>query len=146
VVIILIPADCILLLPVFLFFAWLCQHDHETSKSYELVGGCCNGVWLNIPFILNSSQLHLFSVYDDYKFVTRSELESLGLAHLVGTEFLRAYMHGFFLDIRLYHKVVPMFPYILPLCQMNTMESSIPGINLMNFGPRDPQNIQIKAL
>jgi hypothetical protein len=48
---------------------------------------------------------NLFAVYDDYKFVTRSELESLGLGHLIGTEFIRAYMHGFFLDIRLYHKV-----------------------------------------
>jgi hypothetical protein len=47
----------------------------------------------------------VFLVYDDYKFVTRSELEGLGLAHLIGTEFIRAYMHGFFLDMRLYHKV-----------------------------------------
>ncbi|KAK3777638.1 hypothetical protein RRG08_021752 [Elysia crispata] len=44
------------------------------------------------------------SVYDDYKFVTRMELESLGLGHLIGTNLLRSVMHGFFLDIRLYHK------------------------------------------
>ncbi|XP_048256625.1 nucleolar protein 10-like isoform X1 [Haliotis rufescens] len=44
------------------------------------------------------------SVYDDYKFVMRGELEELGLAHLVGSNLLRAYMHGFFMDIRLYHK------------------------------------------
>lgn len=44
------------------------------------------------------------SVYDDYKFVTRTELESLGLGHLIGTNLLRSVMHGFFLDIRLYHK------------------------------------------
>ncbi|GFN93260.1 nucleolar protein 10 [Plakobranchus ocellatus] len=43
-------------------------------------------------------------VYDDYKFVTRTELESLGLGHLIGTNLLRSVMHGFFLDIRLYHK------------------------------------------
>lgn len=43
-------------------------------------------------------------VYDDYKFVTRQELEGLGLDHLVGTNLLRAYMHGYFLDIRLYKK------------------------------------------
>ncbi|XP_053394245.1 nucleolar protein 10-like [Mercenaria mercenaria] len=43
-------------------------------------------------------------VYDDYKFVTRKELEDLGLNHLIGSNLLRAYMHGFFLDIRLYHK------------------------------------------
>ncbi|XP_043366180.1 nucleolar protein 10 isoform X2 [Dermochelys coriacea] len=45
------------------------------------------------------------TVYDDYKFVTRKDLENLGLAHLIGSPLLRAYMHGFFMDIRLYHKV-----------------------------------------
>ncbi|KAM9842055.1 nucleolar protein 10 [Aulostomus maculatus] len=45
------------------------------------------------------------TVYDDYKFVTRKDLENLGLSHLVGSSLLRAYMHGFFMDIRLYHKV-----------------------------------------
>uniref|UniRef100_V5I4W3 Putative nucleolar protein 10 n=1 Tax=Ixodes ricinus TaxID=34613 RepID=V5I4W3_IXORI len=44
------------------------------------------------------------AVYDDYKFVTRRELEELGLGHLIGTNLLRAYMHGYFLDIRLFHK------------------------------------------
>ncbi|XP_022102252.1 nucleolar protein 10-like [Acanthaster planci] len=44
------------------------------------------------------------TIYDDYKFVTKAELENLGLAHLVGTSLLRAYMHGYFMDIRLYHK------------------------------------------
>ncbi|XP_063216087.1 nucleolar protein 10 isoform X2 [Bacillus rossius redtenbacheri] len=44
------------------------------------------------------------TVYDDYKFVTRRELQELGLDHLVGTNLLRAYMHGFFMDIRLYKK------------------------------------------
>ncbi|RXM98117.1 Nucleolar protein 10 [Acipenser ruthenus] len=31
-----------------------------------------------------------------------------GLAHLIGSPLLRAYMHGFFMDIRLYHKVKTM--------------------------------------
>lgn len=43
-------------------------------------------------------------VYDDYKFVTKKELEELHLDHLQGTNLLRAYMHGFFIDIRLYNK------------------------------------------
>ena len=29
----------------------------------------------------------------------------VGLSHLVGTNLLRAYMHGYFMDVRLYHKV-----------------------------------------
>ncbi|KAK9820064.1 hypothetical protein WJX72_005625 [[Myrmecia] bisecta] len=44
------------------------------------------------------------TVYDDYKFITKAELEKLGLQHLVGTALLRAYMHGYFLDNRLYNK------------------------------------------
>ena len=43
-------------------------------------------------------------MYDDYKFLTRKELEELGLSHLIGSNLLRAYMHGFFVDMRLYHK------------------------------------------
>jgi ribosome biogenesis protein ENP2 len=44
------------------------------------------------------------NVYDDYKFVTKQELESIGLSNLIGTNVLRAYMHGYFMDIRLYKK------------------------------------------
>ncbi|GFR41480.1 hypothetical protein Agub_g2171, partial [Astrephomene gubernaculifera] len=44
------------------------------------------------------------AVYDDYRFVTRAELGRLGLEHLLGTSLLRAYMHGFFVDNRLYAK------------------------------------------
>ncbi|XP_023703334.1 nucleolar protein 10 isoform X2 [Cryptotermes secundus] len=47
---------------------------------------------------------HMDNVYDDYKFVTRKELQDLSLDHLMGTNLLRAYMHGFFVDIRLYKK------------------------------------------
>ncbi|KAK3596946.1 hypothetical protein CHS0354_002513 [Potamilus streckersoni] len=49
-------------------------------------------------------ETELPTVYDDYKFVTRTELDELGLTHLIGSSLLRAYMHGFFIDIRLYHK------------------------------------------
>ncbi|KAJ3228096.1 Nucleolar protein 10 [Clydaea vesicula] len=44
------------------------------------------------------------TIYDDYKFVTRKELKHLGLEHLIGSNLLRAYMHGFFVDLRLYEK------------------------------------------
>ena len=45
------------------------------------------------------------TIYDDFKFITKEELEQLGLQRLVGTECLRAYMHGYFIDVRLYKKV-----------------------------------------
>jgi hypothetical protein len=43
-------------------------------------------------------------VYDDYKFVDRQELDELNLGHLIGTDTLKPYMHGFFVDLRLYTK------------------------------------------
>lgn len=44
-------------------------------------------------------------IYEDYKFLTRSEIDALGMQHLVGTPLLRGYMHGFFCDIGLYNKI-----------------------------------------
>lgn len=34
------------------------------------------------------------TIYDDYKFVSKEELADLGLEHLIGTNLLRASMHG----------------------------------------------------
>lgn len=59
------------------------------------------------------------AIYDDYKFITHKEIEELGLAHLVGTNLLRAYMHGYFMDIRLYRKVN------IPLISVTGLFSSI---------------------
>ncbi|KAG6812206.1 hypothetical protein H0H92_003942 [Tricholoma furcatifolium] len=42
------------------------------------------------------------SVYEDFKFVERSELTTLGLDHLIGTPTLKPYMHGYFVSLKLY--------------------------------------------
>uniref|UniRef100_A0A8R1DKV4 NUC153 domain-containing protein n=1 Tax=Caenorhabditis japonica TaxID=281687 RepID=A0A8R1DKV4_CAEJA len=44
------------------------------------------------------------TVYDNYRFVTKKQLDELGLTGLIGTNVLRAYMHGYFVDARLYNK------------------------------------------
>jgi len=44
-------------------------------------------------------------IYQDYKFLTRPEVESLGITNLIGTPLLRGYMHGFFVDNSFYAKV-----------------------------------------
>lgn len=49
-------------------------------------------------------ELNYDIIYDDYKFVTDKELDELDLSHLKGTNLLRAYMHGYFMDMRLYRK------------------------------------------
>ncbi|KAK9846298.1 hypothetical protein WJX81_001159 [Elliptochloris bilobata] len=48
------------------------------------------------------------ALYDDYRFVTRAELDRVGLGHMVGTPLLRAFMHGFFLHNRLWHKALAL--------------------------------------
>lgn len=45
-------------------------------------------------------------VYDNFKFLTRAEVESLGLSHLIGTDALRAEMHGYFMDMKFYLQVI----------------------------------------
>lgn len=44
------------------------------------------------------------TVYDNYRFVTKKQLDDLGLSGLIGTNILKAYMHGYFIDARLYNK------------------------------------------
>ncbi|XP_039950902.1 nucleolar protein 10 [Bactrocera tryoni] len=44
------------------------------------------------------------NMYDDYQFITQKELEELGLEHLIGSNLLKGYMHGYFIDARLYNK------------------------------------------
>jgi len=45
------------------------------------------------------------TIYEDYKFLTRSEIDQLGIQNLVGTPLLRGYMHGFFIHVGLYNRV-----------------------------------------
>lgn len=45
------------------------------------------------------------TVYEDFKFLTKKEVEALGATSLIGTPMLKAYMHGFFVEIKLYNKL-----------------------------------------
>ncbi|OJA17490.1 hypothetical protein AZE42_08359, partial [Rhizopogon vesiculosus] len=42
------------------------------------------------------------TAYEDFKFVERNELKTLGLDHLIGTPALKPYMHGYFVSLQLY--------------------------------------------
>ncbi|CAN1238163.1 Nucleolar protein 10 [Linum grandiflorum] len=44
------------------------------------------------------------AVYDNFKFLTKEDLERLNMTKYIGTNHLRAYMHGFFVDLRLYQR------------------------------------------
>ncbi|XP_058779910.1 uncharacterized protein LOC131653671 [Vicia villosa] len=44
------------------------------------------------------------TIYDNYQFLTKEELDRLNLTHLIGTNVLRACMHGYFINYALYKK------------------------------------------
>ncbi|CAL9073857.1 unnamed protein product [Musa textilis] len=44
------------------------------------------------------------TIYDDFKFLTKEEVDCLKLTNLIGTNLFRVYMHGFFIDHRPYIK------------------------------------------
>ena len=46
-----------------------------------------------------------YSLYEDYKFVTMNELDEIGGKSLIGTKMIKPYMHGYFIDWRLYKKL-----------------------------------------
>ena len=46
------------------------------------------------------------SVYEDYQFVTRDQLVDWGCDHLIGTNVLKAYMHGYFIHAKLYARLI----------------------------------------
>ncbi|CAN1795542.1 Nucleolar protein 10 [Linum perenne] len=44
------------------------------------------------------------TIYDNFKFLTKEDLERLNMTKYIGTEHLRAHTHGFFVDLKLYEK------------------------------------------
>lgn len=45
------------------------------------------------------------SVFSDYQFVTKDQLEQLGAKDLLGTTYLQPYMHGYFMDHRMHARL-----------------------------------------
>ena len=46
------------------------------------------------------------TLYEDYKFLTTLDLEKLNATHLIGTPALKAYMHGYFMELKAYQKLL----------------------------------------
>jgi len=45
-------------------------------------------------------------LYEDFKFLTANDLQQLNATHLIGTPMLKAYMHGYFIEMRAYQKLL----------------------------------------
>ncbi|CAH8392149.1 unnamed protein product [Eruca vesicaria subsp. sativa] len=75
------------------------------------------------------------TIYDNYKFVTKEDLEKLQLTHLIGTELLKAQMHGYFMKHDLYKKALPVVKpsaqkkLEAELSQRITKKISLPKVN-----------------
>jgi ribosome biogenesis protein ENP2 len=77
-------------------------------------------------------------IYDDYKFVTKQELATLGLDNLEGTNLLKSYMHGYFIDMRLYNKAKSTVnPFTFEKYRKEKIEKKIEETR--------PQRLQIKS-
>lgn len=44
-------------------------------------------------------------IYEDYKFLTREGVAQIGAEALIGTPYLRAYMHGYFISMKLFKQM-----------------------------------------
>lgn len=75
--------------------SWCSFLEGLTEELEEEAGYCSGEEHCRFCFLGHS-------LYDDYKFVTKDELVEVGLAHLLGTDVLKAYMHGFFIHHKLY--------------------------------------------
>lgn len=91
-------------------------------------------------------------IYEDYKFVTMQDLEELGIEHLVGTNFLRAYMHGFFIDMKLYVKAKSASnPYAFDEYRRNKIQQKLADertnrVQLLNTLPKVNRRLAAKLL
>lgn len=45
------------------------------------------------------------TIYNEYKFLTREELEAIKSSDLIGSKFVQSYMHGFIMKAKLYNKL-----------------------------------------
>lgn len=92
------------------------------------------------------------NIYDDYKFVTKQELIDLGLDHLEGTNLLKAYMHGYFIDMRLYQKAkLATDPYSFERYRKEKIkkkleESRPPRLQVKSDVPKVNQEIALKFI
>ena len=45
------------------------------------------------------------TIYNEYKFLTKEELEKIKASDLIGTKFVQSYMHGFIMKAKLFNKL-----------------------------------------
>lgn len=66
------------------------------------------------------------TMYDGYKFLTRQQLLEYGMMDLIGTRFLRAYMHGYFVSNPLFQKIQEKLNSVMPQTTQVAPDKTVP--------------------
>jgi ribosome biogenesis protein ENP2 len=79
-----------------------CSYLENITEELEERDLKRDGSGIDVDDLLQSGQE---TVFENYKFVSRDDLEMLGISNLIGTPMLRGYMNGFFMDLNLYTRI-----------------------------------------
>eukprot|EP00375_Theileria_parva_P001212 XP_763883.1 hypothetical protein [Theileria parva strain Muguga] len=60
---------------------------------------------MEVPNATNTGVIPKQQIYDEFVFVTKEQLDELSASDLIGTNLVKDYMHGFFIQSKLYHKL-----------------------------------------
>ena len=75
--------------------------------------------------------------YDHYRFVTEAEMRELSVEHLIGTNVVKAYMHGYFIDAKLYERVRAIAnPFAYEQWKMSQLKEKLEKKNSSRIVPR----------
>jgi ribosome biogenesis protein ENP2 len=86
------------------------------------------------------------TVFENYKFVSRDDLETLGVSDLIGTPLLKAYMHGFFMDNNLYNKVRSVAnPFEYEEYRKKKVKERVEAKRSSRIAPKDSLNASNKS-
>lgn len=86
------------------------------------------------------------SIYENYKFVSREDLEKLGVSNLIGTPLLRGYMHGFFMSVDLYNRVRAVAnPFEYEEYRKKKLKERLEAKRSSRIAPKESKNKKIKT-
>ncbi len=86
------------------------------------------------------------NIYENYKFVSREELEKLGVSNLIGTPLLRGYMHGFFMSVDLYNRVRAVAnPFEYEEYRKKKLKERLEAKRSSRIAPKEATNKKVKT-
>ncbi|KAJ1612832.1 hypothetical protein OIY81_1153 [Cryptosporidium canis] len=82
-------------------------------------------------------------VYDEYQFVTQEQLKEWGVEHLIGSSFLKAYLHGYLMSSKLFNDLRDIInPFDYDQYRKDLMKKKLQEKSSMRMRIPIPQNKQ----